>query len=267
VTLAADPDVQPALEPASPADDARRGPDRRPVLDHGYVRLVDRMGSDLSVVNAAKVSFDKEATDFGPREERLLQFLGREGHTSPFRHAALSFEVFAPLMVARQWWKYVVGSDHTMEGWNESSRRYVTEEPTFYSIEPTAWRSAPANRKQGSGEPLPVEVGRRLSAELADHYARSLERYEAAIADGVAVEQARVFLPAYALYVRWRWTASLQAVGHFLAQRLADDAQREIAAYASAVRELTEPYFPHALAAMIGAAGSPSDGPETGGTG
>lgn len=230
--------------------------DRVSVLDHGYVRLVDHMGSDLTVVNAAKVSFDKEATDLGPREERLLDFLGREGHTSPFRHAVISYEVYAPLMVARQWWKYVVGSDHTMEGWNESSRRYVTEEPTFYAIEPGAWRSAPASRKQGSGEPLDREVGERLSAALEDHYARALVGYEAALAAGVAVEQARVFLPAYALYVRWRWTASLQAVGHFLAQRLADDAQREIAAYAAAVGELTEPLFPHSLAAMLGPAGA-----------
>ena len=244
----------PSAVPLPETARAARADERRPVLDHGYVRLVDHMGTDLTVVNAAKVSFDKEAADFGPREERLLGFLGREGHTSPFRHAMLSFEVYAPLMVARQWWKYVVGSDHTMDGWNESSRRYVTEEPTFYTIEPRAWRSAPASRKQGSGEELPVEVGERLSAALEDHYARSLARYEGALAAGVAVEQARVFLPAYALYVRWRWTASLQAVGHFLAQRLADDAQREIAAYAAAVRELTEPHFPHALAAMLGPA-------------
>ncbi len=226
-------------------------PDRIPVLDHGYVRLVDVMGDDLTVVNAAKVSFDKEASRFGSAEERLLAFLGREGHTSPFRHAVLSFEIYAPLMVARQWWKYVVGSDHTMEAWNESSRRYVTEEPTFLAIQPDGWRSAPQNRKQGSGEPLPVDVGQRLSADLAAHYARSLELYEAAIAAGAAVEQARVFLPAYAMYVRWRWTASLQAVGHFLDQRLADDAQREIAAYARAVRTLAAARFPHALAALV----------------
>lgn len=252
--------IDPSAPPLAAGTEARRDPDRRPVLDHGYVRLVDHMGSDLTVVNAAKVSFDKEAAVFGPREERLLSFLGREGHFSPFRHAMLSFEVYAPLMVARQWWKYVVGSDHTMEGWNESSRRYVTEEPTFYAIEPTAWRAAPESRKQGSGEPLPAEVGQRLSAELAAHYTRSLEGYEAALAAGVAVEQARVFLPAYALYVRWRWTASLQAVGHFLAQRLADDAQREIAAYAAAVRELTAPHFPQALAALLGPAPDPAAG-------
>ncbi len=224
--------------------------DRISVLDHGYVRLVDAMGDDLTVVNAAKVSFEKEAEHFGPREERLLEFLGQQGHTSPFRHAILSFEVYAPLMVARQWWKYVVGSDHTMEAWNESSRRYVTEEPTFHMIEAGGWRSAPENRKQGSGDPLPAELGQRLSADLAAHYARSIVLYEEAIAAGVAVEQARVFLPAYALYVRWRWTASLQSVGHFLDERLADDAQREIAAYAAAVRTLASARFPHALAAL-----------------
>src|SRR5690606_21252109 len=105
------------------------------VLDKGYVRLVDVMGSDLSVANAARVSFARESTEFDDRDERLIRFLAREGHTSPFRHAMVTFEVKAPLMVARQWWKYVVGSDHTMDGWNEVSRRYVDTEPEFYMPE------------------------------------------------------------------------------------------------------------------------------------
>jgi len=76
------------------------------VLDKGYVRLVDHMGSDLSVVNAARVSYDKEVAEMSEKDSRLLSFLVREKHTSPFRHAALTFEVYAPLVVARQWWKY-----------------------------------------------------------------------------------------------------------------------------------------------------------------
>src|SRR5690606_24840882 len=78
------------------------------------------MGSDLSVVNAARASFAKESHEFSEADERLIRFLAREGHTSPFRHAMATFEIKAPLMVARQWWKYVVGSDHTMEAWNEA---------------------------------------------------------------------------------------------------------------------------------------------------
>lgn len=125
--------------------------ERFDVLDHGYVRLVDQMGTDLSVVNAARASFAKESPEFGPNDEWLLRYLLRRNEMSPFRHALMTFEVYAPLMVARQWWKYVVGSDHTMDAWNESSRRYVTEEPVYYTPE---WREAPDNRKQGSGARL-----------------------------------------------------------------------------------------------------------------
>lgn len=224
---------------------------RIPVLDHGYVRLVEPMGRDLSVVNAAKVSFAREATFIGPAEERILNFLGREEHTSPFRHAFLSFEIYAPLMVARQWWKHVVGSDHTMDAWNESSRRYVTEEPVLYFIEAGDWRSAPENRKQGSGGPLPIAVGARLSKDLRDHYDTSLELYERAITTGVAVEQARVFLPAYALYVRWRWTGSVQSVAHFLRLRLGHGAQYEIMAYADVIQAIAMEHFPYSIAAYL----------------
>lgn len=224
-------------------------PDRIPVLDHGYVRLVDHMGDDLAVANDAKVSFDKEATELRAQEERLIAFLGREGHTSPFRHQIVKFEVYAPLMVARQWWKYSVGSDHTMDAWNESSRRYITEEPTFYL--PSDWRGAPVNRKQGSGATLDAEDSLRWQASLDRVITDGLARYNMAIEAGVAPEQARLFLPAYAMYVRWRWTASLQSVSHFLNQRLADDAQHEISLYAQAVQELVDPLFPNALKALL----------------
>jgi thymidylate synthase (FAD) len=92
------------------------------VLDKGYVRLVDKMGSDLSVVNAARASFAKESHELSKSDARLIDFLARENHMSPFRHAFVTLEFKAPLMVARQHWKYVVGSDHTMDSWNESSR-------------------------------------------------------------------------------------------------------------------------------------------------
>ena len=84
------------------------------ILDKGYVRLVDTLGDDLSIVNAARVSYDKESKELSENDEKLLKFLLREGHTSPFRHAALTFEVYAPLMVARQWWKYR-SEEHTSE--------------------------------------------------------------------------------------------------------------------------------------------------------
>src|SRR6185312_8614487 len=129
------------------------------VLDKGYVILHDVMGSDLTVANAARVSYDKKSDELTEGDRRLIAFLAREGHTSPFRHATLQFEVYSPLMVARQHWKYVAGSSiaeatgDNMDAWNESSRRYVTEEPTFYIPNRDEWRLAPANSKQGSGDP------------------------------------------------------------------------------------------------------------------
>src|SRR5690625_3510614 len=165
------------------------------VLDHGYVRLVEVMGSDLTVVNAARVSYDKESDELDTKDERLIRFLAREGHTSPFRHATAQFEVYAPLLVARQWWKYVVGSDHVMDAWNESSRRYVTEEPTFYVPAADEWRSAPENSKQGSGEPVPFEYGCTLTGDLQRLIDLGLEAYDNVIKGGVAPEQARLFLP------------------------------------------------------------------------
>ena len=119
------------------------------VLDKGYVRLVDQLGSDLSVANAARVSYDKESTEMSDRDAKLIKFLWDEAHTSPFRHAAMTFEVYAPLVVARQWWKYAVASTHIddQNGWNESSRRYITENEEFYIPNGTEWRSKPENSK------------------------------------------------------------------------------------------------------------------------
>lgn len=228
------------------------------VLDHGYVRLVDVMGDDLAVVNSARVSFDKESRwpdeggTMAPRDARLLGFLAREGHTSPFRHPVLSFEVYAPMMVMRQWGKYRIGSawsfadsDDPLETWNEASRRYVTEEPVCYV--PIDWRAAPEHRKQGSGPALADDAG--CTGRLREVVERGLAEYARAIELGVCPEQARLFLPAYALYVRARWTVSLQGVLHFLGQRLGSDAQEEIRRYAEAVRDLTQPRFPASLAA------------------
>lgn len=214
------------------------------VLDRGYVRLTNVMGSDLSVVNSARVSYDKESQELTEKDVRLIRFLAREGHTSPFRHATLQFEMYAPLMVARQHWKYIVGSDHTMDAWNESSRRYITEEPAFYIPKADEWRSAPENSKQGSGKPIDKEVGDAYTYRLERYIALGESFYNDALKDGICAEQARLFLPAYGMYVRYYWTASLQSVAHFLQQRLAHDSQVEIQAYAKAVKELVTPHFP-----------------------
>lgn len=216
------------------------------VLDKGYVRLVDTLGNDLSVVNAARVSYDKESTEFDARDAKLINFLAKENHTSPFRHAALTFEVYAPLFVARQWWKYAVSSTHVddQNGWNESSRRYITEDEEFYVPSASSWRSKPENSKQGSGEPIHYSNGAYYTNKLNDIINESTRLYHAAMEDNIAPEIARLFLPAYSMYVRWRWTVSLQGVMTFLDQRLEHDAQKEIQDYAKAVESLTNDVFP-----------------------
>lgn len=224
------------------------------VLDKGYVRLVDTLGSDLTPVNAARVSYNKASTDFSAKDERLLRFLIREDHTSPFRHAVLQFEVYAPLMVARQWWKYIIGSSHqegsqeAMNAWNESSRRYVTEEIEFYLPRENEWRSMPDDKKQGSGEPVAKAVGAEACARLIAQIESGMKNYDWATENSIATEMARLFLPsAYGLYVRWYWTASLQSVIHFIQQRLDDHAQVEIQQFAQAVKELAAERFPVSL--------------------
>lgn len=255
--------------------------DKIEVLDKGYVRIptdgkgrLKVLGDDLDPVNSAKVSFAKESTEFGDREARLLAFLQREEHSSVFRHSAITFEVYAPLFVARQWWKYAVASTHLEDqnGWNESSRRYVTETPEFYIPGNDEWRKAPENKKQGSGEPLEalsdsewIKWRKQMSEDpfsgavlgersnyIGNRWTESLEKYcelgeglyETAMTYGVCAEQARLFLPAYGMYVRWRWTASLGTVMHFLQQRLAHDSQKEMQEYANAVWELAHEHFP-----------------------
>lgn len=262
------------------------------VLDHGYVKLVDQMGSELSIVNAARVSFSSESSSMSRRDIRLIQYLSKHGHMSPFRHVVFSFEVKAPLMVARQWMKYRVGSDHGPdtaellgiavpeelqdsfyellrqlewmpagddEGFgdrfyarNEVSRRYVTLEPEWYIPASNRWRSAPESKKQGSGDPLTEDTGKVLTELLQQGLRDGMLRYDEAMRLGVAPEQARGFLPSmYFLYTSWRWTASLQAVMHFIDQRLVQDgAQSEIREYARAVYDEVHSAFPNAFEAL-----------------
>lgn len=234
------------------------------VLDQGYIRLKEVMGSDLTTVNAARVSYAKESKELTAGDIKLIKFLAREGHTSPFRHSMVQFEIYAPLMVARQWWKYQIGSAHqegtgdSLDAWNESSRRYITEEPTFYIPNAREWRSAPENSKQGSGDIVDWVIGEEAMERLMDVVDAGMENYAWAIDNGICAEQARLFLPAYGMYVRWYWTGSLQSVAHFLKQRLEHDAQKEIQEYAKAILTMIEPQFPVSINELL--RGSENDG-------
>ena len=368
------------------------------VLDHGYIKVVDVLGDDLSIVNAARASYDKEARVLTHKDEKLIDFLVREKHDSPLRHAAMTFEVYAPLMVARQWWKHAIGSTHSEENiaWNESclpswqevwsygnkkytvqdivdgkniplrsvnsdgvivpnrvkniwsngeqevftvtdefgnklsatgnhrvltpsgyvpladlkvgneighngvpayadeqwlatmsvfgfgrivsiesagvwetfdiemelesnfvaggivvhnSRRYVTETPQFYL--PDQFSLAPDNLKQGAGDYMNWEESEKWKTMLDTFQARGEELYEQAMAAGIAPEQARLFLPAYGLYVRWRWTASLNALLNFLTLRLGHGAQNEIVDYGQVVASQIREHFPVTMDAWM----------------
>lgn len=216
------------------------------LLDHGYVSLVNTLGSDIDVVNAARVSFDKEVTTLSDKDANLIGFLVKNKHDACFRHCALTLEVYAPLMVARQWYKHAVGSTHLDEqlGWNESSRRYLTEDEVFYNPAATQWRAAPANKKQGSTQLDDVLIGEKYHSIMNRVIAEGHQYYAQALEDGLAPEQARLLLPAYAMYVRWRWTVSLNGVLHFLSLRTDSHAQWEIQEYARAVQEIVQEKFP-----------------------
>jgi thymidylate synthase (FAD) len=229
------------------------------VLDHGYVRLLGVMryfssnDHEVAVVNAARASFDKYVTEVGSRDVRLINFLVDRAEDSPLRHSFLSFGVKAPLMVARQWWKYAVGSAHLVEGdataWNERTFRAAAE-PEFYVPPSDGWRSASPYNKQGSSEPIGKVVGEVFSGFLTQDQESATANYSRALEAGVAPEQARLFLPAYGLYVSWVWSVSLLGVLHFLDQRLHEKAQAEITAYAQPVRKIVADRFPHVVAAV-----------------
>jgi thymidylate synthase (FAD) len=215
-----------------------------PVLDRGFVRLIDHMGTDLTVVNAARVSFGKRKEAFDDKDAELVEYLALNEHTAPFRHAYLTFHVKAPIFVFRQWMKHRIASD-----FNEISGRYVEFREDEFFV-PESFRQQAKVNKQGSEGEL-GEAGREAArtAFLAACH-QSVAQYKKLIELGVCREQARCVLPL-GLYSEVYWTASLQAVAHFLHLRLDAHAQWEIRQYAQAVRELTEPLFPAGLHALM----------------
>ena len=219
------------------------------VLDHGYVQYIHHMGDDKEVINAARASYNKSIEVMEERDSRLLAYLFRQAHGSVLRHCAVTLAVRAPLFVARQLWKYHVATAVTegQDGWNESSRRYVTEEPQFYIPQ---WRRASVDKKQGSGAPLDdLAYAHALRHRMIESIEDGVIKYDLAIAGGIAPEQARCFLPAYAMYVSWHWTLSMQSVLHMLSERLQHDAQWETTEYAKAIHEIVKGIWPETLAA------------------
>ena len=214
------------------------------VLDKGFVSLIDHMGSDLSVVNAARVSFGKKKEAFEEGDAKLMVYLAEHEHTSPFRHTALTLHVKAPIFVFRQWMKHRIGSE-----FNEISGRYV-EFPEDEFFVPEAFRRQAKVNKQGSeGAIDPAQQARARSSYL-ESCRGAVAHYKELLALGVCREQARCVLPL-ALYSEVYWTVSLQAVAHFIRLRSDSHAQWEIQQYAAAVRSVVEPVYPVGLRALL----------------
>jgi len=206
---------------------------------------IDHMGSDLSVVNAARVSFGKksefEGRVGGPnvlaeRDAKLIKYLAKHKHTSPFGHAFVSFHCQAPIYVARQLVK------HKFLRWNEISRRYVDDEPEFYV--PDVWRGRSADKKQGSdGVSHPP-------MHLSSLMNQVLDLYDQMIYDGVAPEQARMVLPQSTM-TEWYWSGSLDAFADMCRLRCASDTQEETQKVALQIYHTMEELFPISWVALM----------------
>ena len=193
------------------------------------VELVEKMGSDLSVVNAARVSFAKRKKEFDDKDERLIKYLAEHEHWSPFGHATLQFLIKAPVFVARQLVKHQVGLV-----WNEVSRRYVDDEPQFYM--PFIWRGAPKDKKQGSSE-LEIEF------DISLHMENSKSTYNQMIEEGIAPEMARMVLPQN-MMTEWYWTGSLYAFARVCNLRNKEDAQSETRMVTEQIARHVKDHFP-----------------------
>lgn len=205
-----------------------------PILDKGFVQLLDLMphpaagvAGDLAIVNAARVSFLGESKG-AERDKKLLFYLLRNRHTSPFEMVEFKFRVRAPLVT---WWQWV---RHRTQSMNAQSGRYTPfEENDFYV--PHVWRLQSKDNKQASDGELAAQVSDDLTRKLLAHYEAGFQLYGEALQQGVAKEMARLFLPGFSVYYTWVVKVDAHNLMHFLRLRMADDAQYEIRVYAQAI--------------------------------
>ena len=194
------------------------------------VKLIDHMGSDLTVVNAARVSFAKHHDTFDIDDDtKLINYLAKHNHWSPFAHASLQFHIKAPIFVARQLVKHQIGLV-----WNEVSRRYVDDDPTFY--EPKEWRLAAENKKQGSSDET-------VHYNINPAHLFATQCYKNMLRLGIAPEMARMILPQ-SMMTEWYWSGTLYAFARVCNLRCKSDAQRETQFVANQIDELTKEVFP-----------------------
>lgn len=237
-----------------------------PTVGHkGFVEIIDHMGSDLTVVNAARVSFNKmskweeeiTATQDGfidvsyslnEKDKKLITYLAKHEHWTPFAHCYVTLHIKSPIPIRTQFFKHKVGFVE-----NEISRRYVDEPPEFFYPD---WCGRPENKKQGAGDKLDIDSRNKAYLIYSQHMDFAKDAYEGLINLGVAPEQARFVLPQ-ATYTEWYWTGSLAAYARFYKQRSALHAQAEIREYADAIGKIVSLYFPVSWQALTNSQSTP----------
>jgi thymidylate synthase (FAD) len=216
------------------------------VLDHGFVRLDDAMATDLSVVNAARVSFARRKEEMDESDEGLIRFLMRDRHGTPFEHNSFRFHIRAPIFVAREWMRHRVGS------FNEFSMRYAKATDDFYVPEPDDVRSQVGKPGAYSFEPVSAELAEQTREELEAVYDQAYATYQRLVELGVARELARCVMPVGA-YTEFYWTVNARALMNFVSLRAAETAQREIRRYAEACERFFAEAMPVTHAAFVAA--------------
>ena len=214
------------------------------VLDKGFIEVIDTLGDDLTVVNSARVSFGKRKEKFDKSDERLVRYLAKYKHYSPFRHLQIQFHIKAPEFVMRQWYKHVVGIETTSNSstkdhaWNEISGRYVEVED-FYT--PEVFRKQSEDNKQATEGAIEEQMHAQTLWGVAMFNAKKY--YNDLLELGVGKEQARAILPLNQ-YTEVYWTASFQAVMNFIELRNEKTSQWEIQQYAKSMLDLMYESFP-----------------------
>jgi thymidylate synthase (FAD) len=203
----------------------------------GFVECLEKFGDDLTVVNAARVSFDKVSYELTEGDKKLINYLAKHDHVSPFFHPQVRFRIKMPIFVAREWYRHTIGFAR-----NEVSRRYVDSPPECWIPQPDEIRERDPKAKQGS-KATPVEESEEVHRVIAEQTRAALQTYKDLLASGVAPEVARGILPQ-SMYTEFIETASLAAYARLCHLRLGADAQKEIRMYAGLVNDILEAAFP-----------------------
>jgi thymidylate synthase (FAD) len=214
------------------------------VLDHGFVRLDAAMADDLSVVNAARVSFARRRDEVDDADAGLIRFLMRDRHGTPFEHNSFRFHIRCPIFVAREWFRHRIGS------FNEFSMRYAKATDDFYIPEADDVRSQVGKPGAYSFEPVDPELAERTREELQAVYDMAYATYTRLVEEGVARELARSVIPVGA-YTEFYWTVNARALMNFVSLRAAETAQREIRRYAEACERFLAERMPITHAAFV----------------